>query len=147
MRLPRPLCEMLRSLRDIEVDGIGLPAINLDLLNSWQYGNNMSRSRPKSSEQHFSLGLPAPAYQLAERTDREVPSPGLCIASVAATRLPVPTHTDWANGPSSSSVEKNEKWSLIMITAYRVCNGHISTFDASTAFHQQWHTCSTSRAI
>ena len=29
--------------------------------------------------------------------------------------------------------------SLVMITAYRVCNGHISTSGASTAFHQQWH--------
>ena len=29
--------------------------------------------------------------------------------------------------------------SLVMITAYRVCNGNISTSGASTAFHQQWH--------
>ena len=29
--------------------------------------------------------------------------------------------------------------SLVMITAYRVCSGHISTSGASTAFHQQWH--------
>ena len=29
--------------------------------------------------------------------------------------------------------------SLVVITAYQVCNAHISTAGASTAFHQQWN--------
>jgi hypothetical protein len=130
------LCEMLHSFHAIEVDGLGLSEINLELLKP------EVRKRCEDLWHDFFGTSILVGFTSSLRAQRAY-KPGGTFTSIM--------HSLYGRYQTSGSdphglgrwsyiqVCSKDGKSLVMITACRVCNENISTSGASTACHQQWH--------
>ena len=127
---------MIQSFRDIEIDGLGLPEINLDLLNP------AVRQQCERIWVEF-FGTAPLAGSTSNLPANRAYKPGGTFTGIMNSlcgRFQTSRSNPHGLGRwSFVQLYGKDGKSLVMITAYRVCNGNISTSGSSTAFHQQWH--------
>jgi hypothetical protein len=130
-------CEILHSLRAIETDISGLPESNLDTLKP------TIRARLKRICSDF-FGTSVLASSTSSLSAHTPYKPGGTPLTGVAHNLCGRYQTSGSDPHglgrwSFIQLYGKQGKSLVIITAYWVCHGHIGTSGASTAFHQQWH--------
>jgi hypothetical protein len=130
------LCEMLQSFKEVEVDALCFPEINLDLLKP------DVRKRCEDIWNDF-FGTSLLVGSTSNLHARNAYKPGGTFTGIMHSlcgRYQTSGSDPHGLGRwSFVQLYGKDGKSLVMITAYRVCNGDISSSGTSTAFHQQWH--------
>jgi hypothetical protein len=128
--------EILQSLRDNHIDGYGLPEINLDGLQP------EIRKLLEDIAQEF-YGTAILALSTSSLRSRTPYKPGGTLTGISnelCGRFQSSGSDPHGLGRwSFIQLTAKDGKSLVVVTAYRVCNANIGTSGASTAFHQQWN--------
>jgi hypothetical protein len=132
--------EILQSMQDHDIDVYGLSEINLDV-----HRPEIRKQMEDISQEFYGTSILALSTSKLRSTTPYKPG-GTCmgISNELCGRYQTSGSDPHGLGRwSFMQLYGKDGHSLVVITAYRVCNANIGTTGASTAFHQQWNLLRT----